>query len=107
MHASQGSSTASITIDPAEITSIYKALLAIMNDLESNALPAINKIKDSNFYKSGKAMKAIEAYPDANDKFMELQDHYARISTLVVHTLEKMIETDQAIAAKIIDELEV
>jgi hypothetical protein len=107
LHASQGSSAASITIDPTEITSIYKALLAIMNDLESNALPAINKIKDSNFYKSGKAMEAIEAYPDANDKFMELQDHYTRISTLVVHTLEKMIETDQAIAAKIIDELEV
>lgn len=107
MHTSQGSSASSITIDPTEITNIYKTLLAIMTELESNALPAIEKIKDTNFYKAGKAMEAMEAYPDANEKFMELQDHYARISTLVIHTLEKMIETDEAIAAKIIEALEV
>lgn len=69
--------------------------------------PGYRKIKDTNFYKAGKAMEAMEAYPDANEKFMELQDHYARISTLVIHTLEKMIETDEAIAAKIIEALEV
>ena len=96
-----------ITVDPIEITDIYKQLMAIMEDLQSNAVPAIENIKSTKFYQEGKAMEAIEAYPEANDKFMELQDHYARISSLVIETLNTMIETDEAIALKIIDALEV
>lgn len=96
-----------ITIDPIEITDMYKQLMAIMEDLQSNAVPAIETIKNTKFYQEGKAMEAIEAYPEANDKFMELQDHYARISSLVIETLNTMIEIDEAIALKIIDALEV
>ncbi|MFJ6413332.1 MULTISPECIES: hypothetical protein [Terribacillus] len=96
-----------ITVDPIEITDMYKQLMAIMEDLQSNAVPAIENIKNTKFYQEGKAMEAIEAYPEANDKFMELQDHYARISSLVIETLNTMIETDEAIALKIIDALEV
>lgn len=96
-----------ITIDPIEITDMYKQLMAIMEDLQSNAVSAIETIKNTKFYQEGQAMEAIEAYPEANEKFMELQDHYARISSLVIETLNTMIETDEAIALKIIDALEV
>ncbi|MFP7493398.1 hypothetical protein SFC66_06370 [Terribacillus saccharophilus] len=107
MNVSQGGggSTGSINVNPSEITSIYKALLSIMTDLETTALPAIETIKEASFYTEGKAMKAMDVYPDANEKFKELQDHYATISSLIYFTLEKMVETDQDIALQIAKEL--
>lgn len=101
------STAGNISISPEEMTAIVKQLDEIMTELQSNALPAIETLKNLEFYKEGKAIEAIQAYPEAINKFMELSDNYGRASTLVFDTLQTMIETDEQIAQRIIEALEV
>lgn len=94
-----------ITVDPDEITTIYNYLQDIITELESQVEPNIIKLSELNFYTAGKAKEAMDAYADANEKIMDLYDNYVRISTIVVDILNKMIETDEAIAEQIIAKL--
>lgn len=101
-----GGSGSLISINPDEITTIFNHLQAIVSDLESNVVPNVKKLKRVNYYSAGKAMKAVEASKDANNKTLDLLDHYYRVSSLVVETLQSMIEADEAIAERIIAALE-
>ncbi|WP_062052304.1 hypothetical protein [Bacillus sp. JCM 19034] len=94
-----------ITVDPDVITAIFKDLLDIIAELESEALPAIKELGRLRFYQSGQAMEAMEVYPEANEKFHDLFDNYLRASTLVMDVLVTMAETDQAIAEQILTAL--
>ncbi|QTN00539.1 MULTISPECIES: DUF5344 family protein [Bacillaceae] len=104
---STGVGGAKINVNPDEITSIFNQLESIISELESNATPYIKKLGELDYYKAGKAKEAMEAYDEANEKFMDLYDNYVRASTLVIDVLNTMIETDQAIAEQIIAKLEV
>ncbi|WP_241463227.1 hypothetical protein [Listeria aquatica] len=44
---------------------------------------------------------------DANDRVLELQDHYSRASSLVFETLNAMIQADQEVGEKIIASLNI
>ncbi|MUK87589.1 hypothetical protein GMD78_04135 [Ornithinibacillus sp. L9] len=96
-----------ITISTDEITSIFNQLQAIITELDSNVTPNIKKLGELNFYQDGKAKKAMAAYAEANEKMLDLHDNYVRASSLVIEVLNKMMETDQAIAQQIIAKLEV
>lgn len=98
-------STVSVHAD--ELTSVFLKLEAIVTELETNALPNISKLGELNFYEAGKAKEAMEVYAEANQKMADLFDNYLRASTLVIDTLNQMMETDQAIAEQIIARLEV
>lgn len=102
-----GSAAGNITINPDEITSIYNQLQAIITELESNVTPNIKKLGEINYYEAGKAKEAMEVYAEANEKVMDLYDNYVRASTLVIDVLNKMIQTDEAVAQQIIAKLEV
>ncbi|WP_077306408.1 hypothetical protein [Terribacillus halophilus] len=99
--------SSTITINPEQMTDVYNRLLAIATELQTNAVPAIKEIMDVEFYTEGKAIDAIAAYPEANEKFLELVEHYNRISTLVNDTLTQMMQTDEYAAIRIIAALEV
>lgn len=96
-----------ITINPEQMTDVYNRLLSIVTELQTNAIPAIQEIMGLEFYKEGKAIDAIAAYPEANEKFLELMEHYSRISTLVNDTLYQMMQTDTFAAVRIMAALEV
>ncbi|MFP7492935.1 hypothetical protein SFC66_04025 [Terribacillus saccharophilus] len=96
-----------ITINPEQMTDVFNQLMAIVTELQSNALPAIDEIAATEFYKQGNAKDAIAAYPEANEKFLELMQHYNRIATLVNDTLYQMIMTDEYLAIRIKAALEV
>jgi len=102
-----GSSSSSqlINIDPDEITTIYKLLLGIIMDLETNAAPNIEKLGNFHYYTAGKAKKTMEVYADANKKVLDLYDNYSRAGTLVIDILNTMIQADEAIAEQIIAKL--
>jgi len=95
-----------IQISVDEITLIYQQLESILTEFESNILPDIENLSACNFYQSGKAKKAMDAFPEANEKIMEIYTHYARASTLVIDTLNTMMEADETIAREIIEKLE-
>ncbi len=105
METSGGGTTINVRAD--ELTSIYTKLEAIITELESNAVPNISTLGELNYYEAGKAKEAMEVYTDANKKMLDLYDNYMRASTLVIDTLNAMIEADQAIAEQIIAKLEV
>ncbi|MFP7493409.1 hypothetical protein SFC66_06425 [Terribacillus saccharophilus] len=96
-----------ITINPEQLTNVFNQLLAIVQELETNALPAIEEISDTAFYTDGKAKDAMDVYAEANRKFLELMLHYDRIATLVNDTLLQMALTDRLIADRIIAAMEV
>ncbi|GAF65115.1 hypothetical protein [Alkalihalobacillus trypoxylicola] len=104
MIVSGSGATSGITIKPDEITSIYNQLLDIISELETNTRPSIEKLASTKFYEAGRAEGAMAtAYVDANEKFNDLYDNYVRASTLVIDTLNTMIETDEAIAKQIFE----
>lgn len=108
LRAFEGESSGSsllINVNPDEMTTIYKALQEILTELETHAAPAIKKLSSTHFYTEGKAMKAMEVYPQANEKVMDLYNHYTRAASLVTEILNTMIETDEAIAEQIIAKL--
>ena len=88
-----------------ELTDIYQQLIGIMAELEKNAVPNILKLTEVKFYTAGKAMDTMEAFPKANARIQDLYDHYTRASTLVTEILQTMIETDEALAERIITKL--
>lgn len=100
-----GGSAPQITINPDEITTIYKSLVEIMTELESNVTPNVEKLGQLKYYTEGKAKKAMEVYAEANEKVLELQDNYARASTLVIDILDTMVQTDADIAEQIFTKL--
>ncbi|MCM3603316.1 hypothetical protein M3175_21590 [Robertmurraya korlensis] len=100
-----GGSSKLININPDEMTTIFKYLDKILNELESNAAPNIEKLGNLNYYTEGKAKKTMEVYAEANQKVMDLYDNYTRASTLVVDILNTMMEADAAIAEQIIAKL--
>lgn len=99
------SSSQLINIDPDEITTIYKLLLGIIMELETNATPNIEKLGNLHYYTAGKAKKSMEVYADANKKVLDLYDNYSRAGTLVIDILNTMIQADEAIAEQIIAKL--
>lgn len=94
-----------ITINPDEIATIYKSLVEIMTELESNVTPNVEKLGQLKYYTEGKAKKAMEVYAEANEKVLELQDNYARASTLVIDILDTMVQTDADVAEQIFAKL--
>ncbi|AZU60155.1 hypothetical protein [Neobacillus mesonae] len=102
-----GGSGLLININPDEITTIYKHLLAIITELENNAVPNIERLGNIDYYTEGKAQKTMAVYPEANRKVMDLYDNYSRAAALVVDILNTMIQTDENIAQQIIAKLEV
>lgn len=98
-------SASQITINPDEITTIYKGLVEIITELESNVTPNVEKLGQLKYYTEGKAKKAMEVYAEANEKVLELQDNYARASTLVIDILNTMVQTDADVANQIIEKL--
>lgn len=102
-----GVGTGLISIDADEITTIYQYLEKILQELDTNARPKIEKLGNTQYYTAGKAMKAMKVYQQANKKIMDLYDNYSRAETLVIDTLNKMMQADKAIAEQIIAKLEV
>lgn len=100
-----GGSSLLININPDEITTIFKLLQGIITELETNAIPNIEKLGSIDYYTEGKAKKTMEVYGEANQKVMDLYDNYSRAATLVVDILNTMIQTDEAIAEQIIAKL--
>lgn len=107
MGTSGGGSSVEIEINPDELAAIINQIVGIMLELETNAFPAVEKLAETDFYKGGQAGGTKEAFASANIKFLELFDHYERASTLVTKILEEMIRTDEEIAVKVIEALEV
>lgn len=101
-----GGVRAEINIDVDEITLIYQQIESILNEFEGTIIPSIEKLKTNDFYSSGKAKKAMDAFPEANEKITEIYNHYARASLLVIDTLTSMMEADRTIALEIIEKLE-
>ncbi|MBC1521687.1 hypothetical protein ACSMFR_12690 [Listeria aquatica] len=96
-----------ISINPDELTHIANELMAIANEFESVIAPAIKNINQQNYVTAGKAKKAMKKVSDANDRVLELQDHYSRASSLVFETLNAMIQADQEVGEKIIASLNI
>lgn len=104
--SSGGGSAPLITINPDEMTTIHTSIQEIITELESNVTPNVEKLGQLKYYTDGKAKEAMEIYAEANQKVLDLQDNYIRASTLVIDTLNTMMEADAAIAEKIIAKLE-
>ncbi|CAC95291.1 TPA: hypothetical protein ACSK7M_001719 [Listeria innocua] len=96
-----------IDINPDEMTHIAKELLAIANEFEGVIKPAINQLKANKYLTKGKAKKAMDKVPKANERVMELQDQYNMASSVVFDILQTMVDADRDIAEKIIAALEV
>ncbi len=96
-----------IDINPDEITHIYKELVAILNEFETVIVPELEKIKANKYLTKGKAEKAMEKVPDANERILEIQDQVGQASSLVVDILNTMIETDQKLAEQIANSLNI
>ncbi|EUJ33937.1 hypothetical protein MFLO_01925 [Listeria floridensis FSL S10-1187] len=90
-----------ITINPEEMTHIAKDLLAIAGEFEHVIGPAINTLKSANYVTAGDAKKTMESVPDANERVLELRDHYERSSTLVFQILNEMVQADEKIGQEI------
>lgn len=104
--ASTGGWADPISIKADEITTIHNYLLSIVQELQTNAVPNIELLTQLDYYTAGKAKETVESSAEANERVLELLDHYDRISTLVIDSLQKMAEADKAIAAQIIAKLE-
>ncbi|MBF2476204.1 hypothetical protein IA829_09765 [Listeria seeligeri] len=96
-----------IDINPDDMTHIANELLAIANEFEDTINPAIKQLKANKYLTKGKAKKAMEKVPEANERVMELQDQYNMASSVVFDVLQTMIDADQDIAEKIISALEI
>jgi|SRR5690625_4922695 len=103
--AAGGGTTINVRAD--ELTSIFTKMEDIITELESNAVPNINRLSELNYYEEGKAKEAMEVYAEANQKMLDLFDNYTRASSLVIDVLNSMIEADEEIAEQIIASLEV
>ncbi|PKR82663.1 hypothetical protein [Heyndrickxia camelliae] len=103
--AGDGGSGVLISMDPDELTTIIQYLKKISEELQQNAVPNIEKFGNLEYYTAGKAKKAMEVYPKANEKILDLVENYERASSLVYDILIKMIQTDQTIAEQIIAKL--
>ncbi len=102
-----GGGSGTIDINPDEMASIYNYLHKILSELENTAAANIKKLSGLDYYTAGKAKDAMKVYDEANEKIMELYDHYSRASALIVDVLNTMIELDENIAKQIIAKLEV
>lgn len=100
-----GGGTPQIFVKADELTTIFQKLEEIIMELEANVNSNIAKLGTLNYYEEGKAKKAMEVYAEANQKMQDLFDNYFRASTLVIDTLNTMIETDQLVAERIIARL--
>jgi uncharacterized protein YukE len=106
MHkADGGGSSLLININPDEMTTIFTFLQDIITELETNAAPSIEKLANIDYYTEGKAIKAMEAYAEANQKVNDLYDNYSRAAALVIDILNTMMQADEAIAEQIIAKL--
>lgn len=106
MHkADGGGSSLLININPDEMTTIFTFLHDIITELETNAVPAIEKLGHIDYYTEGKAKKTMEVYAEANQKVMDLYDNYSRAAALVTDILNTMMQADEAIAEQIIAKL--
>lgn len=101
-----GGSTSEININTEEMTDIFIYLENIINELEGCAIKEIEKLKDTNFYREGRAINAINEYANANEKIVELCVHYQRAQSLVMDILVKMAEKDEEIARHITKRLD-
>lgn len=102
-----GGGSGTIDVNPDEITTVFNYLNRILSELEETAIPNIKKLSSLDYYTAGRAMKAMAVYDEANEKIMDLYDHYSRAATLVMDILLTMMEVDQQIAEQIIAKLEV
>jgi len=105
LKADGGGSSLLININPDEMTTIFTFLQAIITELETNALPNIEKLGNIDYYTEGKAKKTMEVYAEANQKVIDLYDNYSRAATLVIDILNTMMQADEAIAEQIIAKL--
>ncbi|WP_099223942.1 hypothetical protein [Listeria costaricensis] len=96
-----------IDINPDELTHIANELIAIADEFESIIKPAVKSLKSNKYLTEGAAKKAMDKVPKANERVLELEDHYNRASTLVFETLESMIQADEAIGQQIISALNI
>lgn len=103
--AAEGGSGTLIDVNPDEIATIVNYLNDIIKELETNAAPNIKKLGNLHYYVEGKAKKTMEVYGEANEKVMDLYDHYCRSASLVVDILTTMVKTDKAIAEQVIAKL--
>ncbi|MFC4620336.1 hypothetical protein ACFO4N_16660 [Camelliibacillus cellulosilyticus] len=101
MITDSGGQGLTINVDPGEMATICKYLDAIFVELETRAVPNLEKLNQIHYYTAGKAKKAVKIDAKANRKVMDLYDHYNRASALVMDILGTMMETDQAMAEQI------
>lgn len=107
MHDGGGGSAApKIEVSVDDITLIYQQIESILNEFESNVMPNVESLGNNDFYTSGKAQEAMEAFQDANEKVLEVFGHYNRAAILVIEVLEEMMGIDEQIALQIIEKLE-
>ncbi|WP_088840578.1 hypothetical protein [Listeria sp. ILCC797] len=99
--------SSTIEINPDEMTHIAKELLAMANEFESVIQPAVTKLKSTKYVTAGEAKKAMAKVDEANERVMELKDHYERSSSLVFDILNTMVQADQEVAEKVIAALQI
>lgn len=104
---SAGSTSEKIHVKADELTEVYNQLNTMFEDLNLHLNFYINKIKDNTFYTAGEAKETVDTLGEANEKFLELVDHYNRASTLITFSLNEMMENDEAVAERIIGNLKV
>lgn len=96
-----GGSSQMVLMNPDELMEVITYLNEIFTEIETRALPNIEKLGNVKFYTDGKAKEAMEVYAEANIKIQDLFDHYYRASSLVFDILNTMIQTDSALAEQI------
>lgn len=99
-------STQKIEIDPTEIINIGRQLEKITSELETNAMQKIYEIDATKFYLDGQALRTMNELTSANERIIEVYEHYQRAQILVLDILDEMMQKDQEIANKIFKELE-
>ncbi len=96
-----GGSSLKVLMNPDELMEVITYLNDIFTEIETKAMPNIEKLGSLKFYTDGKAKEAMEVYAEANLKVQDLFDHYYRASSLVFDILETMVQTDSALAEQI------
>ena len=96
-----GGSGKTVLMNPDELVEVITYLEKIFTEIETKALPNIEKLGNLKFYTDGKAKETMEVYAEANMKLQDLFDHYYRASSLVYDILNTMIQTDSDLAKQI------
>ena len=96
-----GGSGKTVLMNPDELVEVITYLEEIFTEIETKALPNIEKLGNLKFYTDGKAKDTMEVYAEANMKIQDLFDHYYRASSLVYDILNTMVQTDSDLAKQI------